>query len=409
MVAVSVVIPTYNHARYLPDAINSVLAQTFDDWEALIIDDGSTDNTREVAAQFTDPRISYIYQENRGLSGARNTGLAVAQGELIALLDADDQWMPGFLARMVNELNNHPDAAAAYCGFRWMDAGGSPLKQSVLKVVSPERFREVLLYEGSWLSACAVVVHAAAYRCVGLFDESLRACEDYDMWLRMSASMQFIGVAEVLVYYRRAGTNMSDDVERMSAALSTVLVRHLGFERTLEADQSGNRTIAFSQIYLMCAQESLASGRPVESAKAIQWLLAHRPDIACSLELWSALACVHQQRGQRGDSITWRADLAWKDLASVLEQLAGTDSAPKQLKRMRAIAHFSLALLNYGQQRHCDARSELFRSYQVSPVLATCSSREMLGLRLLPGINWAIRHLRHSAIRRISGTRTTQQ
>lgn len=97
MPEVSVIIPCYNHGHYLPHAVNSVLAQTFTDWEAIIVDDGSTDNTREVAAQFTDERVRYVHQENRGLSGARNTGIRAAQGAYLAFLDADDEWEPRFL------------------------------------------------------------------------------------------------------------------------------------------------------------------------------------------------------------------------------------------------------------------------------------------------------------------------
>ena len=92
--AVSVIIPCYNHAHYLCRAVQSVLAQTYADWEAIIVDDGSTDNTREVATRFSDPRVRYIYQENRGLSAARNTGISAAQGSYLAFLDADDELEP---------------------------------------------------------------------------------------------------------------------------------------------------------------------------------------------------------------------------------------------------------------------------------------------------------------------------
>src|ERR1041385_3866377 len=91
---VSVIIPTYNHAEYLPEAIQSVLEQTYPDFELLIVNDGSTDHTGEVVQQFTDPRIHYLEQENRGATAARNTGICASSGELIALLDADDLWHP---------------------------------------------------------------------------------------------------------------------------------------------------------------------------------------------------------------------------------------------------------------------------------------------------------------------------
>lgn len=105
---VSVIIPCYNHAQYLSDAVNSVLAQTYSDWEAIIVDDGTTDSTREVAVGFTDPRTRYLYQENQGLSAARNTGICAARGEYLVFLGADDEWESAFLERCVSVLQvNH--------------------------------------------------------------------------------------------------------------------------------------------------------------------------------------------------------------------------------------------------------------------------------------------------------------
>ncbi len=113
---VSVIIPCYNHAHYLSYALESVLAQTYNDWEAIVVDDGSTDNTAEVTAQFNDPRIRYIYQNNQGLSSARNTGIYASLAGAIALLDADDVWEADYLEKMLPTLESNPEAAAVYCG-----------------------------------------------------------------------------------------------------------------------------------------------------------------------------------------------------------------------------------------------------------------------------------------------------
>lgn len=383
---VSVIIPCYNHGHYLPHAVRSVLAQTFTDWEAIIVDDGSTDDTRQVAAQFTDPRIRYIYQENRGLSGARNTGIAAARGELIALLDADDMWEPEFLARMVAALQETPTAAAAYCGFRWMDAIGNPLKQSVLRVVPPERFYEELLYQGSWISACSVVVRAAAYREAGPFDESLQACEDYDMWLRMAKPMQFIGVPEVLVFYRRAGVNMSDDVERMSDALTTVLEKRVGPLETPTETWDKAKRAATRQLYSLRVQGHLAQGRTEESAENLLWLLRYHPDFALSLDLWYSLACVHQLVGQRGDFDTWDPTRGEADVTAVLHQLAARGVAQSELRAMQGQAHFALALLNYGKHRLNAARFHLVYSGRYDPCLPANGRWVRLAGCLAPGV-----------------------
>ena len=109
MPKVSIITPNYNHAQYVGDAIRSVLAQDYQNFEMLIIDDGSTDNSREVVAQFTDDRIKYIWQENKGLSAARNTGINIAKGELIGLLDADDIYETDFLSTLVSILTTNPE------------------------------------------------------------------------------------------------------------------------------------------------------------------------------------------------------------------------------------------------------------------------------------------------------------
>jgi len=121
---VSVIISCYNQAHYLPSAVYSVLAQTFADWEAIIVDDGSTDDTGNVAAQFTDARIHYIHQENRGLSAARNSGIRAARGEYLAFLDADDEWEPHFLEVCLTTLANQKTATAVVTRARFIDETG---------------------------------------------------------------------------------------------------------------------------------------------------------------------------------------------------------------------------------------------------------------------------------------------
>ena len=108
---VSIIIPNYNHARYLGDAVHSVLNQDYQNFEIIVVDDGSTDNSREVARQFGE-KIHYIYQENAGLSAARNTGIRVAKGSLIGVLDADDMYEPTFISTLVAVLESNPNADA---------------------------------------------------------------------------------------------------------------------------------------------------------------------------------------------------------------------------------------------------------------------------------------------------------
>jgi len=386
MSRVSVIIPCYNHAHYLPDALNSVLAQTYTDWEAIIVDDGSTDNTRAVAAQFIDPRIHYLHQENQGLSAARNAGIRAAQGEFIALLDADDMWEPTFLEKMVTVLQAEPTASAAYCGFRYMNANAKLLNQSVMKVVPPEAFRDELLHHGSWLNPCSVIVHASAYREVGPFDETLRACEDLDIWLRLSEQHRFIGVPEVLVRYRRTGNNMSDDVERMSKAKRQVFEKHIGkFDPQVDIWTVEKRQAA-CQIYSMETQEYLAQQNVTASARAFLGLYQYCSAIAVSLDLWYSLACVHQLKGTRGDFDTWQPTRSEADLRMILSELQESTISASQQRRFRSTADLALSLLYYGQGNDRMARRKFLSALLAWTGWMRRRRTWSLFVRLMPGV-----------------------
>src|SRR5712692_4951140 len=130
---VSIIVPVYNGGRYILSALATVRAQTFSDWELIVVDDGSTDEMAAIVAQSPrDERRHVIRQINSGRSSARNRGLAGARGELVAFLDVDDAWQPTYLARMCAALDQAPQAVAAACGWQYMDEAGQPLPQRVL-------------------------------------------------------------------------------------------------------------------------------------------------------------------------------------------------------------------------------------------------------------------------------------
>jgi glycosyltransferase involved in cell wall biosynthesis len=133
------VIPAYNHAHFLPHTIRSIMAQTFTDWEAIIVDDGSTDDTAAVVAQCTDHRFRYIFQANQGLAAARNTGILAARGEYLAFLDADDEWDARFLARCVSivQARKSSEFAGAYTSYVHIVENGTTLPQPGNAIIEP--------------------------------------------------------------------------------------------------------------------------------------------------------------------------------------------------------------------------------------------------------------------------------
>ncbi|MEE4112496.1 MAG: glycosyltransferase, partial [Desulfobacteraceae bacterium] len=180
---VSAVLPTYNRAWILQQSVESVLGQDYANLELIVVDDGSTDGTNRLLSRFGD-RITVIRQANRGVSAARNAGIRSSTGELIALLDSDDTWLPGKVAAQVAFFSDHPDSLACQTEEIWMRNG--------VRVNPGKRHRKEagMIFERSLalclVSPSAVMVRKSLLDQVGLFDESLPACEDYDLWLRIA-------------------------------------------------------------------------------------------------------------------------------------------------------------------------------------------------------------------------------
>jgi glycosyltransferase involved in cell wall biosynthesis len=203
--AVSVIIPTYNCARYLPEAIDSVLAQTYRDFEIIVVDDGSTDSTQEVLAPYGD-QIRVIRQANAGRGAARNAGILAAQGEYIAFLDADDLWLPQKLERQMPLFGERPQIAWAYCDYRWFDERGVEertvfQKRSLTHPPEGRMLLPLMRSEPTWTST--IVVRAVCFREVGLFDDSFTVAQDSDMWLRLACRFEAACTNEPLALRRR--------------------------------------------------------------------------------------------------------------------------------------------------------------------------------------------------------------
>jgi glycosyltransferase involved in cell wall biosynthesis len=179
---VSVIIPTYNRGWIVRDAVDSVLGQTYADFEPIVVDDGSTDRTPQILDAYGD-RLRVIRQANQGVSAARNRGIGESSGPLIALLDSDDIWLPKKLSVQVDFFKKNPAALICQTEEIWIRNG--------LRVNPGKRHRKPsgMIFERSLelclVSPSAVMVRRELFEKVGLFDESLPACEDYDLWLRV--------------------------------------------------------------------------------------------------------------------------------------------------------------------------------------------------------------------------------
>ncbi len=216
---VSVVIPAYNHGQFLGEAIQSVLDQTFQDWELIVVDDGSTDNTREVVASFKDPRIRYIYQENRGAAGALNTGIRHACGEYIGLLGADDAWFPEKLSLQVAQLDSlPPKVGLVYSDLELFNQERSRVTGLFLQGRQPPRgnvFKALMRHDGWFIGPASALIRREVFQKVGLFDEELRTHEDWELWVRIAREYEVEALDRPLVRRRWHKTNLSGNVEKM--------------------------------------------------------------------------------------------------------------------------------------------------------------------------------------------------
>ncbi len=209
---VSVIVPTYNGEAYIVQTITSVLQQSGVDFELLVIDDGSTDTTRDLVRSF-GKSVSLITQENRGVCAARNNGIAEAKGRYIAFLDQDDYWLPGKLATQVNALANNGQYGVVCTSFiRWESdpAGHFPMPDSYNVSATPggvDNTRSGWVYQhfllDCWMLTSTVLIRSEALRASGGFDVSLPYGEDWDLWLRLSREQQFCCLSRPSVLYRQ--------------------------------------------------------------------------------------------------------------------------------------------------------------------------------------------------------------
>jgi len=207
---VSIIVPSYNMARFLPDAVNSALAQTYPNIEIQIVDDGSTDDTPKVVRRWEgDARVRVHRQANGGLSNARNQGIALSRGEFIALLDADDVWKPEKLALQIPVFKGRPEVGVVYSDWERMDIEGRPVRKAPT-VMHRGKISGTLLIE-NFIGASTAVVRRECFERHGGFNVALRTGEDYEMWLRLSVHWSFDFVPESTMRYRTWSGQMTKD------------------------------------------------------------------------------------------------------------------------------------------------------------------------------------------------------
>lgn len=268
---VSVIMPVYNVEAYVAEAVQSVLRQSFTDFELLIIDDGGTDRSIEICSNFDDPRIRIISQPNRGLAGARNTGILHARGEYIALLDSDDRWTPEKLLLHVIHLDAASDVGVSYSGSRFIDRAGIPLRQAQRPKLKHVTAADILCRNPVGNGSAPVLrksvldlvafPHPADPRRICHFDESFRQSEDTELWVRLalSANCKFDGINGLLTEYRIVAGGLSANVVRQYETWSRMLAKAEKIDPAFVANH-GARARAYQLRYLSRRSVQLGDG-----------------------------------------------------------------------------------------------------------------------------------------------------
>jgi glycosyltransferase involved in cell wall biosynthesis len=280
MPTISVIIPVYNGEKTIEETIQSVLNQTFSDFELIVVNDDSKDATLEKVATIDDPRLNVVSFENAGVAVSRQRGFSLSTGKFIAFLDADDLWAPEKLAAQYQALQDYPQARVAYCWTDLIDESGKFLRESCHITANGNVYAQLLL-------SCFVVsgsnplIDRTAFLEVGGFDVKLAASQDFDLYLRLAACYQYVAVPFPYVLYRVTRGSMSTNFYRLES--TSLQVRERAFDCSPEPLSKAllRHSIAnfYKSILVRILSESPTRNRGLTAAQFIWKALKHDPGL----------------------------------------------------------------------------------------------------------------------------------
>ena len=367
---VSVITPCYGHAQYLAETLQSVLNQTFTDWELIAVDDSSPDSSAEVIRSFDDPRIRYIHQANQGMAGARNTGLRIAQGEFVVFLDDDDLLEPEFMQTCLDVMRQDATLAGVYVQNYYVDGGGQRLPMIAGTYVPRRDFYRRML-EGGFFPPVAACTRLAIVREVGLFDATLEGEADRDLWLRVGQHYEMEGIARPLVSYRMHAGGRSNDMNHMFQDCLRVLNKHFGPPSGDPSAWSGDKRLAYGFAHRYATYGFMQQGQTEVAWKHLDQAVDIYPPLLMRLDTFYELACGGQRKGVRG-----KADLIdlHENGAQIIHWLdqSYANHGQKIAHFRRAAygnAYLALTMLSDQAGDWAAARRYMLRSIQANPAL----------------------------------------
>lgn len=365
----SVVVPVFNQARFLPAALDSALAQTYRDREIIVVDDGSTDDTPGVAQRYGDA-VRYVRQANRGLAGARNAGIGLARGEVVALLDSDDVWLPGFLEHMIGVADAQPQASVYFGAWRYIDADGNLLPEPPhVHVVPPADIYRALL-RANFIVPSTVVMRRAAVVAAGLFDERFRRLEDWELWVRLLRQGHTMsGSSACHLHYRVHGESLSADPTAMEQAALALARKHFGEDDGQVGAWPPDKRWAYAGVYRYHAL--LRARRPEDWARGGEFLakaIEADPTLARDRALFQELAWASRPAGYRRLSRTVDVEDCARTVLGFVDAAVGGAGAGVR-RTCYGHAHFALGSIAYGCGQMARARHHLVKGARHWPPL----------------------------------------
>lgn len=272
---VSVVIPTFNCATYLAECIRSVLNQTYKNIEIIVVDDGSTDNTQEIIECFHG-QIIYLYKRNGGVSSARNAGILKASGDYLALIDADDLWVPEKIAEQVEYLERRQNLAMVVTDVQYIDENGSPLELFQRRSIIPyDGLVLEYIFQRPFLFPSSLLIRKEVINNVGFFDERLKTAEDIDVFLRIANNYGIGLIEKPLLKYRKLNNSLSTGLDGYKNILF-VLTKFINEHPEFEQNHRQSVKIAFSNTYEDYGRHLLWKGHCSEAICQLKNAMRHK-------------------------------------------------------------------------------------------------------------------------------------
>lgn len=268
MVPVSVIIPAYNAEKTIKKTIKSVLNQTFSDWELIVVDDGSTDSTKEVVAEIKDNRISLFSFPNAGVSAARNRGVNKSSGEFLAFIDADDLWTPDKLELQLKALQENPNAAVAYSWTDYINESDKII-YSGRHITLNGNIYEKLLVRYVLENGSNFLIRKDAYLKVGGFDESISGGEDWELCIRLSQHYEFVTIPKTQVLYRVSPHSSTTNVRKIE--LESLRVLEKSYHQAPQSVQYLKKE-SLADLYKYLLWKTLAGSKQHKGLQAIRYL-----------------------------------------------------------------------------------------------------------------------------------------